>query len=152
MSIFFIAACSLSVSAQTGITKTKKPVRIWVYTGENKEEKGVLVGASDSTLFIYPGNMSAYWKDTSSQLVNINYEKIHIIKVKKNGGFSKGLWIGAGIGLLPLVFGQGGAYVAIFTFPLGIITGSVIGATAKKKYEINRDLQPFARFTHKYIK
>ena len=34
--LIFIVACSLSLSAKTGITRTKKPVRIWVYTGENK--------------------------------------------------------------------------------------------------------------------
>jgi hypothetical protein len=43
-------------------------------------------------------------------------------------------------------------YVAIFTFPLGIITGSVIGATSRKKYEIKGDPQAFAKFTRKYIK
>jgi hypothetical protein len=150
--IFFIVFCSLTLSAQTGITKTKKPSKIWIYTEENTEQEGVLAGATDSVLFIYPGSMGAYRKEASPQLKGINYKNIHNIKIKKEGEFSKGLLIGAGIGLFPLVFGQGGAYVAIFTFPLGIITGSVIGATSRKKYEIKGDPQAFAKFTRKYIK
>jgi hypothetical protein len=85
--IFFIAVCSLSVSAQTGITKTQKPLKIWIYTGENSEQKGVLAGASDSALLIYTGSTAAYRKEGSPQPVSISYKNIRIIKIKKGGGF-----------------------------------------------------------------
>jgi hypothetical protein len=49
-------------------------------------------------------------------------------------------------------FGQGGAYVAVLTFPLGIITGSIVGATSKRRYVIKGDAQALAQFTRKYIK
>src|SRR3954453_14547209 len=102
--IFFVIISSLSVFAQIDITKTKKPLKIWIYTRENSEEKGVFAGASDSVVFIYHGSISAYTKDASPELVSISYKDIDVIKVKKSGGFAKGLLIGAGIGLLPIVF------------------------------------------------
>ena len=63
-------------------------------------------------------------------------------KTHKKGGLLKGALIGGGIGLLPLAIGsifgestgQGGAYISIVTFPVGIIAGAIIGATSKKKH------------------
>jgi hypothetical protein len=150
--IFFLAACSLSVSAQNVITKIDKLLNIWIYTEEQTEQKGVLIGASDSALFIYSGSITAYGKEASPPLINMRYDDIRTIKIKKRGAFLKGLLIGGGIGLSPAFFGQGGAYAAVVTFPLGIIVGSIIGATSKKKYEINDNLETFAKFTRKYIK
>ena len=63
----------------------------------------------------------------------------------------KGLLIGAGIGLAPIVGGEGDAYTTFLTFPLGIITGTVVGGTSKKKYSINKNYQAFLDFTNRYI-
>jgi hypothetical protein len=56
------------------------------------------------------------------------------------------------VGFAPVVFGQGGAFVATVSFPLGVIIGSIVGATSKKKFIINGDLQAFQKFTGKVIK
>jgi len=55
----------------------------------------------------------------------------------------QGLAIGGVIGLSPIVFGQGGAFVAILTFPVGIITGAIVGATSSEKYFINGNYAAF---------
>lgn len=46
----------------------------------------------------------------------------------------RGILIGGAIGILPVVFGEGGAYVSIITFPAGLITGAILGLKAKRKH------------------
>jgi hypothetical protein len=148
--ISFIVAGSLLASSQDSIFKPAKLLKIWVYTGDNTELKGVFSGASDSMLFVYEGTIDAYNKQASHKTISIDYKNIRIIKIKKRGGLLKGLLIGAVIGLAPAFFGEGGAYAAVITLPVGIITGAIIGATAKKKYAINGGERAFRQFIEKY--
>ncbi len=46
----------------------------------------------------------------------------------------RGMLIGGAIGIAPVVFGEGGAYVAVFSFPAGLITGAILGAAAKRRH------------------
>jgi hypothetical protein len=101
--------------------------------------RGLLTAVSDSVLLI----------DESNGTSGIAYYNIDKIKTRKKGSTLKGLGIGAGIGIIPAFFGEGGAYAAVITFPVGIITGTIIGATSKKKYTINGSATSFAHFVHK---
>ena len=125
---------------------------IWVYTKQGGLQKGVWQGSTDTSLWIYEGKMSDYLNQKSDNAKSVNYENIRLIKIKKPGGLLKGLLIGAGIGLAPIVFGQGGAFVAIISLPVGIIAGSIVGATSKKQYVIDGDLNRFEQFVDKYTK
>ena len=116
---------------------------------DNKELQGVLTGYSATTVQVYAGTINELKKDASPRSQSISYENIDLIKTKKPKGLLKGLLIGGAIGLFPIVFGEGGAYVAIISFPIGIITGTIIGATSKKKYLINGDQEAFKKFTVK---
>ena len=118
-------------------------------------QQSLLTGGSATTVLIYPGSMKEYKNQASPQSVRISYENITTIKIKKTkgaGGVLKGILIGGGIGLSPAFFGEGGAYAAIIAFPVGVILGAIIGATSKKKYEINGELNSFQKFIHKFIK
>jgi hypothetical protein len=53
---------------------------------------------------------------------------------KKKHYILKGILIGGAIGFAPIIFGEGGAYAAMITFPAGIITGAILGIRANKKY------------------
>ena len=53
---------------------------------------------------------------------------------KKKHYILRGMLIGGAIGIAPVVFGQGGGYVAIFTFPTGLITGAILGASARRRH------------------
>jgi len=150
--ILFFAVSSLWASSQDSISKPAKLLKIWVYTKDNTEIKGVFSGASDSGLFIYEGTISEYNEQSSHKMISIDYKNIRLIKTKKRGGLLKGVLIGAVAGLSPAFFGEGGAYVAVITFPVGIITGTIVGATSKKKYEINGESEAFAQFVNKHVK
>jgi hypothetical protein len=90
-------------------------------------------------------------------VIHKSYPDISKIETHKKNGFLKGTLIGAGIGLAPVIVssifgeGEGGAYVSIITFPLGIITGAIIGGTSKKKFYINGEASKFHSF-HKRMK
>jgi hypothetical protein len=142
---------SFTVSAQTATVKVQKAIKVWVYTKQGSLQKGIWDGSSDTSLSIYRGRVNEYLNQKRHELASINYETISIIKVKKHGGLLKGLLIGAGIGLAPIVFGQGGAFVAFISFPVGIITGTIVGITSKKKYIINGDLHAFQKFINKRL-
>ncbi len=141
-----------TASAQTTAAKGQKARMIWVYTKQGSLQKGVLYGSSDTSLLIYQGRMNEYLNQKRHELASIIYENIGIIKTKKHGGLLKGLLIGAGIGLAPIVFGQEGAFVAFVSFPLGIVIGSIVGVISKKRYVINGDLTRFQKFANKYAK
>ena len=150
--VFLFATYSLMLSAQADIVKIRKPLRTWIYTKENTEQRGLLIGYSATTLLIYPGSTTEFYKEKSPQTKSLIYENISLIRVKKINGLIKGLLIGGGIGVAPVVLGYGGAIVAVFTLPVGIITGSIVGATSKKKYEINGDITAFQKFIAKLKK
>ncbi len=142
---------SLNTAAQNDTLITKKPVNIWVYSTDGNMVKGVLAGRSGDNLLVYTGKMKRQNTKEQYTLERIPYHNITTIKTKKPNGLLKGLLIGAGIGLAPIVGGQGGAYAAILTFPLGIITGAIVGGTSKKKSRIDKDYKAFLDFTNNYI-
>ena len=149
--ILFLAIVSTNLFAQTEITKARKPVYIWIYTNDGSIHKGILTGGSATSLQIHPGRIKDYRKQDKAITMNLDYKDITLIKTKKTGGLLKGLLIGGGIGFFPVVFGEGGAYVAILAFPLGVISGTVVGLTSKKKHIINGDIKAFQKFTSKFI-
>lgn len=149
---FPILLLSLTVIAQQDTLITEKPVTTWVYTKQGNMLKGVLAGRSGTDLLLYPGSLKEKKKNIDYQLVRINFDNITIIKTKKPNGLIKGLVTGGGIGFAPVIFGEGGAYVAIIAFPLGILTGTLIGASSKKKYMINGNYTSFLTFSDKFIK
>ena len=154
VSMFFLFVIgSLAIAAQSEFTKVRKPLKAWISLKEDSLRKGLLTGFSTTDLEIYPGSKDEFKNHKSADLTTINYKNIDIIRVKKPGagGIIKGIAIGGLIGLLPVLFGEGGAYVAIISFPLGIITGAIVGATSKKKYAIDGNLSSFQKFTAKRL-
>ena len=108
----------------------------------------ILTSQNDS-LFIksFPGEVNNETEELPFELnikhpLNDQHYQLHSLQSHtfssgSRRGFSgalKGALIGGGIGLLPIVAGQGGGYVAIITFPVGLITGAIIGGTSKKKH------------------
>ena len=150
--LFLFVVTTFALSAQNESGKPHRPTYVWVYTKENRIQKGFLTGFSDKDLILYAGNENELKKEKSPQLISFNYENIDVVRAKKRGGLLSGFLIGAAIGLTPIVFGQGGAFVAVVTVPLGAIIGTIVGVTAKKKYMIHGDLTAFEKFKHKVIK
>jgi hypothetical protein len=52
------------------------------------------------------------------------------------------------LAILSSIFGngEGGAYVSVIAFPVGIITGAIIGSTGKKKFFIDGQASNFIHF------
>ncbi len=150
--LFVVTACSYAVAAQKENTIMQKPLKVWIYSKDNKEQKGILTGSTATTVLIYPGSLKEYKNQSSPQSLSISYESIYLIKIKKANGLLGGLAKGGLIGLTPVIFGEGGAYAAIIAFPLGVIIGSIVGATSKKTFEINGDISSFQKFTKRVIK
>lgn len=150
--VLLLGVYSLTISAQTDTVRNQKPQWVWVYTTAGKMQKGILAGLTDSTLLLYQGSKKAFKKQEAPPLAGIHYKNITIIKTRSKLGFLKGMGIGAGIGIAPVLFGEGGAYVAVLSFPTGLITGSSIGVNSKKKHKINGDFTLFQNFAGKFIK
>jgi len=149
--LFLFSVGVLGMAAQSELIKVQKPLKAWVSLKEDTLHKGLLTGFSATDLQIYPGSKNEFINHKSADLTTINYKDINIVRTKKPGvgGIIKGMAIGGLIGLVPVVFGEGGAYVAIVSFPVGIVTGAIVGATSKKKYTINGNLTSFQKFTAK---
>ena len=150
--VLLLGVYSVTISAQTDTIRNQKPQWVWVYTTGGKMQKGILAGRTDSALLLYQGSKKAYKKQEAPPLAGIHYKNITIIKTRSKLGFLKGMGIGAGIGIAPVLFGEGGAYVAVVSFPTGLIAGSSIGFNAKKKNKINGDFAAFRGFADKFIK
>ncbi|MFT3747672.1 MAG: hypothetical protein QM768_05120 [Agriterribacter sp.] len=150
--ILFIGIISLKISAQNDMVKNKKPDWVWVYTTEVKMQKGILAGRTDSSLLLFRGRRKDFRKQETPSLEKVHYANITIIKTRSKSGFLKGLGIGGSIGFAPALFGEGGVYVAVLSFPTGLIAGSSIGVNTKKKHKINGDFAAFQKFADKFIK
>jgi hypothetical protein len=137
--------------AQQDTLVTEKPVTISIYTKQGNKLTGILAGRSGEELLLYPGTWKEKKNNTAYQLVRIHYSSINTIKTKRPNGFVKGLLIGGTVGAAPLLFGEGGAYVAVASLPTGLLTGGIIGASSKKKYTINGEYPAFLAFTNKFI-
>jgi hypothetical protein len=143
----------LNVSAQNDYTlnPTLKH-KIWVSTTKGGLVKGILVDVSDSSVKIFSGRFSEWNSHSKVSVANETYLNITGIRTHKKGGLIKGLLIGAGIGLSPLLLGtafgegEGGAYASIITLPLGIVTGAIVGCTSKKKFLIGGEASKFHSF------
>jgi len=135
--------------------------KIWIYNNEGDLQKGVLISTTDSSLKFFPGKFSDWHRHSKISVVSQSYLNISNIKIHKRDGLIRGMLIGTGIGLSPILFGavfgegqggaQGGALVSVFTLPVGIIAGAIIGSTAKKKFFIGGQASKFHLF-HKRIK
>lgn len=145
----------LTASAQNDSALRPVPKEnIWMFTTGGDLVKGILINTTDSPVSIFPGKPSKWDRRSKILVANQSYLNIANIRTRKKGALLKGLLIGGGVGLLPVLLGslfgtsagQGGAYVSIITFPVGIITGSIIGSTSKKKFFIGGDRTRFLRF------
>ncbi len=157
------ALITTCVNAQVYTTFTSKPRHtITIYTLNNNTINGILTRANDTVVFIYPGNFRE-WKQQKKIPISVTpFTTIQKIETKQKGvkKVIKGMLIGAGIGLAPVLVGsifgrstgEGGAYVSLVAVPLGAIVGSIIGATSKKKFQIQGDKIKFQRFRNKVKK
>ncbi|SRR6266498_145920 len=131
--------------------------KIWIYSNDGDPQNGILISTTDTSLKYFPGKFSDWNNRSEISAVNLSYLNINNIKTHKKNGLMRGIVIGAGIGLSPILFGaifgegQGGGYVSVITFPVGIITGAIIGSTAKKKFFIGGQASKFHSF-HKRMK
>jgi hypothetical protein len=145
---------SLNLAAQNDTLVTKKPVNLWVHTSDGNMVKGKLAGRSGNNLLVNPRATEEQVIKGDDALERIPYHHITTIQTKKQkglGGMLKGMLIGGAIGFAPVIAGEGGAYVAVLAFPLGLITGAIVGGTSKKNYSINQSYQPYLRFTNKHL-
>jgi len=120
-----------------------------IQTMNGKIVKGLLMQLNDSSVILYPGKRKKLRKEVIHDSVVIAYSQIQQIKLKKKYGLLKGLLIGGAIGFAPVLFGEGGAYVALLAFPIGIITGAIVGGTSSKKYFINGNYSAFNKMKKK---
>ncbi|MEO6538902.1 MAG: hypothetical protein ABIT07_00135, partial [Ferruginibacter sp.] len=131
---------------------------IRVTTSDGKSISGVLVNTTDSSLTMFSGKPSEY-NHLNNFTVSQQYSNITKIETHRKGSLLKGLLIGAGIGIAPVLvgnlfgpsIGEGAAYVSLITFPVGVITGGILGGTSKKIFLINGDATKFYSF-HKRMK
>ena len=139
----------MQLLAQNTVNYSSKPPRIWVYGSDGKVTKAILAGTDENTLLLYTaGSKAADDSTRKAGMLRIPYTEIVTIKTRKKSGWLKGMGTGGAIGLAPVVAGEGGAYVALVAFPLGLVTGALIGIS-KKKHSINRNLELFNKFARK---
>ncbi len=158
----FFTGCA---NAQVDTIFTGKPRHhITIYTQKGDAKYGILTGINDSSVFIYPSNFREWKQQKTFPIAVIPYSAINKIQTKQRNGFIKGILIGAGIGITPILLdamftpkgkeksAEGGAYVSLVAVPLGTLVGGIIGATSKKKFQIERDNNKFQRFRSKVKK
>lgn len=156
--IFFLVSFLLIVSislAQKRPEYNERPrYKVSLQTIDEKMVKGLLIEIKDSSIIVFPGNSNRIGSEEMSRVENINYAQIQQFTLKHRNGLINGMGIGAGIGILPALVGgifgpstgEGGAYVSVITFPLGLITGTIIGATSHKKFNLHGDFSQFHNF------
>src|SRR5438477_2911226 len=86
LAVSSLPSASVHDSIYVSNTELKEPLKIWVYTKENTLQKGVLIAVSDTALNIYSGSIGEFKKKTSPQLISLSYDKVSVIKTKKEGG------------------------------------------------------------------
>ncbi len=161
LNIFF----AIHAYAQIDSSFSAKPRHtIRIFTLNSSTVDGILTSINDSAVFIYPGNFRE-WKQQKTFPITITpYSTINKIQTKKRNGILKGVVIGAGIGIMPVLLdaiftpkggtksGEGGAYISLVAVPLGTLVGGIVGATSKKKFQIGGDETKFQRFRKKIKK
>jgi hypothetical protein len=129
--------------------------RATVYTMNDNKIQGLLLYKGEEEIRIYPGTWKNWSHKEITADVTIPAGNIRRIELKKKNGALKGILIGTVVGIIPVIVssifghGEGGAYVSLITLPLGIITGTIIGLTSKRKYNINGSRDRFAEFQRK---
>jgi hypothetical protein len=153
----FILICSAFAQNRTSVNPYPR-YRIFLNTLEGRSIEGLLIKLEDSTVTVFPGSRKEWRKNINENPVKINYSQIQQIKLKRKNGLVRGMLIGMGAGLLPLVGGSvigpnaayTGAFISLLTVPIGFITGGIMGATAsvtsKKGYYIRGRLSKFYDF------
>ena len=154
VSLLWLMLFSLNLAAQNDTLVTRKPVNIWVHTSDGNLVKGKLAGRSGNHLLVNTRATEMQGVRGGYTLERIPYQHITIIRTKKQQGFGgmlTGMLIGGAIGFAPVLGGEAGAYVAVLAFPVGLITGAIVGGTSKKHYRINQSYQPYLRFTNRHL-
>ncbi len=154
--LLWILTATITIPASSigaELNDTSKPrFKIILQDLQNKRYQGLLIKAGDSAVSIFPGSFYAWKQEDHLQLVIIPAYQIQKIMLQKKNGLLAGAIIRSGIGLLPLLFssivGKGGlgSYLSILTFPLGLMTGGIIGATSRRKYNVAGDPEQYTRF------
>ena len=147
-----LVSFSLTIAAQDATGKFKKTVKIWIHSQNGQMQKGLLGGRTGDSLLFYSGSNRDYRKQASPAYLHIGCVNISMIKAKKRFGFLEGALVGGSIGFVPIFIGEAGGFVAVVTFPLGIVTGVTAGVLSKKKYKINGNPAAFQKCTDKLMK
>jgi hypothetical protein len=150
----FLLIVNVSLAQKRSEYNERPRYKISLETTEGKMLKGLLIDIKDSSITVYSGNSNRIGSEEMSHSQKIDYSQIQQVKLKRRNGLINGIGIGAGIGILPALVGgifgrstgEGGAYVSVVTLPLGLITGTLIGATSRKKYNIHGDFSQFRDF------
>ncbi len=122
LSIFY----AVGTSAQVDTTFAAKPRHnIKISTLNNNTVNGILIRRDDITVFVYPGNFRDWNQQKTFPITITPYSTINKIQTKKRNGIIKGVFIGAGIGIMPVLLdaiftpkggtknAEGGAYVSL---------------------------------------
>ena len=127
-----------------GDTLFKRPVSVIIKSMDGSTHPYQVAGRSGNDLLVFenPG--------PPDKLERIPFNSIEYIRARRQKPVQT-ILISLGIGLLPLVAGQGGAYVALATFPISLIVGIVL-AGSKRKYSVHGRFDSFRRFTDRYMK
>ena len=161
LNLFF----AVSSYAQIDSSFSAKPRHtIKIFTLKSNTIDGILTRTDDTSVFVYPGNFRDWNQQKTFPITITPYSTINKIQTKKRNGILKGVVIGAGIGIMPVLLdaiftpkggtksGEGGAYVSLVAVPLGTLVGGIVGATSKKKFQIGGDETKFQRFRKKIKK
>ena len=134
-------------ASQPGIVHLKWNVPARIRTMDNNTVSGMLQEVDDSSILVtttQPGGKTR-------KEMEINYLNVRDIKIRKHNGLVKGFLAGFIIGASPILGGltigqgEGSAYVTMVTLPVGVITGTLIGAF-RKRFRIDGDAQSFEHF------
>lgn len=148
-------------SAQTMQDVNPNPrYRIALNTVDGSSMKGLLIGIEDSAIILFPGALKQWKSNAEVKTMEIGYTQIRKIYLKKKNGLLRGMLIGTGAGLTPLLAAivsdensiEGAGYVMMVTVPLGIVTGGIVGATFKKKFIIQGKRAQFDDFKKRISK
>jgi hypothetical protein len=147
---FLILICFAFAQSKTLVNPNPR-YRIFLKFTEGKSIKGLLIQLEDSTVMMFQGNRKQWKNNTNATTINYNYSQIQKIKLKRKNGLLRGALIGTVAGFSPLLVGSlfgpdaayTGAFISVFTVPLGFISGSINGGILPKTYYIGGDFYEF---------
>lgn len=154
----FLGILFLNISyAQTN--NLFKPLGIVrIITSNGNSMKGLLLSTNDTSLTVFPGKWKEWKKGKKYKPVEFCCSSIYSIQVKRKGRISRGIALGAAAGAIPLVTinpnekgGYGMASLTVFTVPVGIVSGAIIGAKTGKQFMIKGDINLFRSFRESHL-